>query len=159
MERKTRLKANKALLLLSFLLYCSCDGLIFHSFLPVASDGWNRSDTLAFVVEKGFAEDSVAMLSLETRTKAMFPYRDIVVALELADTAGAVFHKDTLVCAVYDGTGRRAGSTVGVIYQQSGEPVELPLPYYENILRITHLMPDTVLCGVADVGIRIVSKD
>ena len=159
MERKTKPKANKALLLLSLLLCCSCGGLIFHSFLPVASDGWNRSDTLAFVVEKGFAEDSVAMVSLETRTKAVYPYRDIVVALELADTAGVVFGKDTLVCAVYDGTGMRTGSTAGVIYQQSGEPVEVPLPYYKNILRIAHLMPDTVLCGVADVGIRIVAAD
>lgn len=159
MEGRARLKASKAFLLLSCLLCLSCEGVIFHDFCPVGSEGWNRNDTLEFVFEKSIAEDTQAMLSLETRTKAIYPYKDIVVALEVVDTAGAVFRKDTLSCAVYDDTGRRTGSTAGIIYQQSCEPVEVSLPYYKSVLRITHLMPDTVLCGVTDVGIRIVAAD
>ena len=159
MERRTSLKASKALLLLPLMFCLSCEGVMFHDFRPAGSEGWSRDDTLEFAFEKVLAGDTLVLVSLETRTKNIYPYKDIVVALEAADTAGTVFCRDTLSCAVYDDAGRRAGSTAGVIYQQSGEPVEVALPYYKSFLRIMHLMPDTLLRGVTDVGIRITAVD
>lgn len=159
MGRKISLRANKIFLLVLLCLYCSCDGVLFHDFRTVAVDGWGRCDTLEYVYEKGFVKDTAVLLSVDVRTVASYPYKDIVVAVEALDTAGGVFCKDTFVCAVYDDNGRRVGHTAGIIYQQSSESMAISLPYQTNLLRLSHLMPDSLLCGIFDVGIKICSEN
>lgn len=159
MARRTRTKVNKILPVLSLLLLCSCEGVLFHEFRPAGKSGWNRFDTLEFVYDKSLVKDTAVLISVDTRTAASYPYKDIIVAIEVLDTTGAVFSKDTLSCPVYYDDGRRRGHTAGILYQQSGEPAEIDLPHQKNMLHVTHLMADTLLKGVYDIGIKIRHRD
>lgn len=155
MERKISQKVNKIVLLVFSLLCCSCEGVLFHDFCSVGTSGWNRNDTLEYIYEKDFVKDSALLLYVDTRTTAGYPYKEILLSVEALDTLGVVFYKDTLTCAVYDDKGRRAGRTAGILYQQSIEPINVFLPYQKSVFRVMHLMPDSLLCGVSDVGIKL----
>lgn len=159
MVKKISLKVNKFFLLTALLLCCSCDGVLFYDFCTVDTDGWHRNDVLEYVYEKDFVKDTTVHFSVDTRTVASYPYKDIVVSVEALDTMGTVFYKDTLTCAVYDDNGRRVGHTVGLMYQQSSESIEILLPHNRTILHVTHLMSDSTLHGVSDIGIRICRKN
>ena len=155
MERKISQRVNKIVFLLFSLLCCSCEGVLFHDFCSIGTDGWNRNDTLIYIYEKDFVKDSALLLYVDTRTTAAYPYKDILLSVEALDTVGAVFYKDTLTCAVYDDNGRRVGRTAGIIYQQSIDSINLFLPHRKSIFRVIHLMPDSLLYGISDVGIRL----
>ena len=145
--------------MLSLLLLCSCEGVLFHEFRPAGKSGWNRFDTLEFVYDKSLVKDTAVLISIDTRTATSYPYKDIVIAIEALDTAGTLFFRDTLSCPVYYDNGRRKGHTAGILYQQSGEPAEIDLPHQKSILHVTHLMADTLLKGVYDIGIKIRHRD
>ena len=110
---------------------------------------------MEYIYEKDFVKDSALLLYVDTRTTAGYPYKEILLSVEALDTLGVVFYKDTLTCAVYDDKGRRAGRTAGILYQQSIEPINVFLPYQKSVFRVMHLMPDSLLCGVSDVGIKL----
>ncbi len=155
MVRKISQRVNKIVLLVFSLLCCSCEGVLFHDFCSTSTDGWSKSDTLEYVYEKDFVKDSALLLYVDTRTIAGYPYKDILLSVEALDSIGTVFYKDTLICAVYDDAGRRIGKTAGVMYQQSIEPINVFFPYQKTVLHVMHLMPDSFLYGVSDVGIRL----
>ena len=159
MKRRVSLKVNKILLVFSLLFYCSCEGLLFHDFCTIGTDGWGRGDTLEFVYEKGFVKDTSVLFSVDTRTVASYPYKDIVVFVEALDSMGMSFYQDTAVCAVYDTDGHRIGHTAGIVYQQSSNLVALSLPYQKTRFRLTHLMADSCLHDIYDVGVRIRRED
>ena len=124
MARRTRTKVNKILPVLSLLLLCSCEGVLFHEFHSTGKSGWNRFDTLEFVYDKGFVKDTAVLISVDTRTAASYPYKDIIVAIEVLDTTGAVFSKDTLSCPVYYDDGRRTNNNLHGVVRLYFHPFE-----------------------------------
>lgn len=142
------------MLFVAGLLLASCDGTLFHAYRSVGG-AWHKSDTLFFNNISGSCDVQVLELSVGVRHSAAYPYKDLWLQIEglLGDS---VVELDTLCCRIYDGDGRLEGSTAGALYQ--AEYFCKTLSWGNNrAVRINHIMGDTVLCGVYDVGIRLAS--
>lgn len=151
---------SRALLLFSavVLLLSSCDGSLVHSYRSTGGE-WHRNDTLVFTNTLLYKEVSSMELYAGVRCSAAYPYKDLWLQVELlcGDSATVVL-RDTVQCAIYDTDGRHHGTTAGTLYQSEHFVTSLELPHNTPFdVRITHLMGDTLLRGVYDVGIRLAS--
>lgn len=157
-ERAVRQKASKLLLLLLFML-TACDNTLFHKFVSLESGVWNSTDTLAYCFEGVPARrgEGCYSIRMEVRTTADYSYRNVVMRVEafaLGDTLPQV--ADTLMCEVYDNSGRRNGSTAGILYQTESETTALPSLIGDTLLfKVTHIMADSALNGISDVGLKL----
>ncbi len=142
--------------MLAVLLLASCDGTLYHSYRSVGGE-WHRSDTIEFFPPFDGECPAPMGLFVGVRYSSSFSYRNLWLQVEkVADDS--VVWRDTLCCAMFDNDGRRNGSTAGVLYQlESPAGVQNLLCDKPCIVRITHIMNDTLLRGVYDVGIRFAS--
>ncbi len=152
-------RISRLLSVFAILLLSSCDGTLFHRFREVKDTVWHNSDTLEFVYS-GSRRECVADALFEVRCDASYPYRFLNVRIEVCrPSGGEPLMADTLCCEVYDMTGRRNGSTSGLLYQLSSNPLSLgTLASDSLLLRLVHIMNDTSLEGISDVGIKIVES-
>lgn len=152
---KKRSKLIAALLLGGLLL--SCGGSLCHSYRSVGG-AWHKADTLVF--EQLFEWDgpAVAELYAGVRYSASYPYKNLCLLVEVMSGNDSVFKRDTLCCDLYDDDGRRNGATAGTLYQSEYFVSSVKVPYYEPFkIRLSHLMSDSLLQGVYDVGVRLAS--
>lgn len=142
-------------LLLLLLLLCGCDGTRFHSF---SSQGgvWRRDSIAEFIYCARYTPDAVHGLQVEARTDATYRYKNLVVCADFFNMNDSLLACDTLSVTVYCDDGRRAGSTAGLLYQQQSNVVLPEVSFRDSVvIRLYHLMPDEVLKGVHDVGIKL----
>lgn len=161
MLRKIKNKATllkTECLLLSAVLLASCDGTVYNRFGAVDSSSWSQRDTLSFVYE-GTGKSAGAHLNLEVQVRynSGYRYKNLNLRVEterLSDST--LLSVDTLCCRVFDDAGRRLGSTAGAIYQGSCGSVGIAAsPADTLLLRVSHIMADSCLSGVCDVGVRL----
>lgn len=155
-------KAHSILLALLLPVLVSCGQVVFHDFVSLESAVWSSTDTLDYLYDGALDRKSTAgyELSVELRTDASYPYKELTVRVEsFCMRSGDIISADTLVCPVYDGEGRRRGSTAGMLYQVSSGPLYVPKGSGDSILfRVTHAMHCGSLSGVHDVGIRLTAS-
>jgi gliding motility-associated lipoprotein GldH len=145
--------------LLSLTLLLSCDGRLFHSFRSIDGCAWDSKDTLEYHYEGSPLVSGTDGMELcfEARCSSAYRYEHLVVCAVTSDMNDSILSCDTLSVRVYDSTGRMCGATAGAFYQYSSEPVYIPVSSTDSVrIELTHLMKDSVLCGVNDVGIRLV---
>lgn len=157
-----RLKANKWLLLLLVMLFAACDSTVFHRYASFESRIWNRADTLCYRFDNSSSMRNGHMYSIciEARTTAGYKYRNMVVRVE-AFASGDTLPQavDTLLCEVYDGGGRRKGSTAGLLYQVESEVKPLPELVGDTLtFKVSHIMEEDTLDGIADVGLKLMRR-
>lgn len=145
-------------LLLSALLLASCDGTVYNRFGAVDSSSWSQRDTLSFVYE-GTGKSAGAHLNLEVQVRynSGYRYKNLNLRVETARFSDStILSVDTLCCRVFDDDGRRLGSTAGAIYQGCSSGVDIAVsPADTLLLRVSHIMADSCLVGVCDVGVRL----
>lgn len=148
-------KANKVLFffLLSFMNF-ACDGKLYHSFITLGGE-WAKSDTLDFVCNvQGNVKQYDA--NIELRCDSYFPYHDLWLRVVALSSSGESFYCDTVKCPVYGSDGSRNGSTIGQLWQLGVSIDAIPAYSGDSLLiRVNHLMNDSVLTGIYDVGIRL----
>ena len=149
-------RLNNLLLLGAALLVLSCDGSIFHNYRSV-NGGWSRGDTLRFVCPPvGGEVPLTADVSVGVRYSAAYNYKTLPLSIT-ARIGCETIACDTVFCDIYSSNGRRNGATGGLLYQ-----AEFPVPGMQVqlsdtlSLSVVHLLPDSLLSGVSDVGIRLV---
>lgn len=162
---------KKPLLLLLFLLplFAACrQGVVCHRYCSIPDEGWDSSDTLCFDVGM---KDSLGhyALSVEVRNRNDYPYRNLGLRLLLSLPCG----KDTLSpvlppqeteyrlnLTLADTLGNWNGSGCGGLYSSSF-PVSRFTVGHAGIcrIRIVSDMPDEVLKGINDIGIKIVIEE
>ena len=145
-------RASSFLLLL--LVLCSCDGTLFHSFRSV-DGGWQRGNQLEYIYDGGYMDSSACGFYVEARTTANYLYKNLVVRAEFLNMRDSLLSVDTIPLVIYNDNGRRTGATAGMLYQQKSEFGVLKLPVDTLVIRLSHIMPDDTLEGVADVGVRL----
>lgn len=146
MRRRRQISKWTSSLLLILLLTVSCQkNTIYHSFQPVNSTGWNKSDTLTFSLEEAFITSSY-QYEIGIRHKDSYKYRDIWLTI----------NQDTLHLYLADSKGNWKGSGIGEIRQLT-YPIKLHSLPQDSIqeLRITHIMQDNPLYGIHDIGLKI----
>lgn len=157
-----RLKANKWLLLLLVMLFAACDSTVFHRYASFESRIWNRADTLLYRFGKvpSMRNGHIHSICIEARTTAGYKYRNMVVRVE-AFASGDTLPQavDTLLCEVYDSNGRRKGSTAGLLYQVESEVKPLPELVGDTLtFKVSHIMEEDALDGIADVGLKLMRR-
>ena len=152
-------------LLLAVLLLASCDGAVYHRFEQVSNEGWSHADTLSFVYEGSTILSSgkdvapIAM-TLNVRYGAGYKYSNLYVLVESFKADSLLLSSDTLCCPIYDERGRRLGSTAGSIYQNKSQTVPLQATCADTLVfKVSHLMNDTFLQEVLDVGLKLTSTN
>lgn len=148
------------LLLLAVLLLVSCDGTVYHRFGQVDGDGWSPADTLSFVYEGAAVpsskETAPMAMTLNVRYGAGYKYRNLYMLVESFKADSVLLSTDTLCCPIYDERGRRLGSTAGSIYQNKSQTVPLLATCADTLVfKVSHLMNDTFLQEVLDVGLKL----
>ena len=155
MARATKTKrASNALLFIAALLLAACDGTLHHCYRSVGG-AWHKSDTVEFSLPIA-AGDSLE-LYVGVRCSSAYAYKDLW--LQVGCFAGdTLVGCDTLCCPIFDKDGRRNGSTAGVLYQSEYFfKVQKFAGDRPRAVRLHHLMSDSLLRGVYDVGVRLAS--
>lgn len=145
-----------ALLLVSTLLL-ACGGHSLHSYQSVGGE-WHRGRSLSFVQDSASctAADTLA-LYVGVRYSAAYKYRNL--CLQVTGIAGydSIISRDTICCDIYDAAGHHNGSTAGALYQAEYYVAPVPAPRNNaHTIRLQHIMQDSLLQGIYDVGIRLV---
>ena len=144
-KNKTSLLKSLILLFIAS-LYTACDEqTVYHSFQSLPTEGWQRNDTLFFNVS---VADSATLynVSVEVRNRNNYPYSPEVPNIK----------RDTLELRLADNAGIWLGDGWGGLYQST-----LPAGFIrigkagEYRFKIIHLLPDEVLPGINDVGIKL----
>lgn len=157
-EGVRRLGVSKLFLLLLFML-AACDGTVHHSFKPVPRSGWANVDTVEYIYYGSTRGDSLngVDVTMQLRYDGSFKYKELRVRMETAKVATyEILSVDTLLCSIYDDGGQHRGATVGAMYQIESEKVRVAASPRDSLLvRISHIMPDSCVEGIYDIGVRI----
>ena len=148
-KKQNTLSRLSALLLLAaaFLTtIMSCqNGTKYHTYIPVDPDDWKRTDTLVFTLPQALPP-SLYLFEIGIRHDDSYLYRDLWL------TTGS----DTLHLYLADSIGNWKGNGIGNIrlFTAPVRPLHSPHDSLHGI-RIRHIMRDTPLKGIHDIGIRI----
>lgn len=156
--RTLQQRLNNLFLVWMLLLFASCQEPIrYHSYQPVSSTGWDREDTLSYLflspLPNGDYEMQIGMRHIES-----YPYRDIWLGLRTNWEGDSLYHTDTLHLYLADERGDWYGTGMGGVVQfAQKESVTWSLrdSISKPVIQIFHLMNDSVLKGISDVGIRL----
>ncbi len=150
-------RLRNSLILAVTLVWTACQSnTIYHSYQPVPTEGWAKSDTLVYTLPDSIATGTYA-LEIGIRYGTAYPYRDLwlTIAHNLQDSL--TYSTDTLQVFLADEKGKRTENSPSGLFQFTC-PYSKPLPINEKsgrALYIKHFMADSLLVGINDVGIRI----
>ncbi len=142
-------KNNHSFLLLMpivtiILLLSACDGrTVYHTYLPIPLEGWNKTDTLVFTVP---IQDTVSTfhLSVEVRHREEYPYTNLFLFI----------NNDTVEYTLADKKGNWKGIGISAIYQNKFPYRTIRIQHPDTIVfRISQGMADPLLHGIQDIGI------
>ena len=154
-------KTNLWTVCVAVCLLAACHGqTVYHSFLPVSSNGWSNEDTLTFHI--GFndsTETNIPDATVEIRYENSYPYQDLYLFVCHNLNDSAQWENDTLHLTLSDEHGNKTGKGWGGLYLATTSLAPLRnCPSGERTLKIVQGMTDTLLQGIHDVGIHVTSE-
>lgn len=139
--------------LMLFLSGCQDDGTRYHRYCATPSEGWKATDTLWLQLPVHFTYHKFAM-QVGVRHNAAYPYRDLWLAVIHPLTPA--LRPDTIHLWLADEQGNWLGEgTANCLYQREVSAGETICFSADSVLQIVHLMKDSVLTGISDVGIKL----
>lgn len=121
-----------------------------HYFQPVNTEAWHRSNTLHFAVPPT-ESDTLHQLNVEVRINRRYAYQDLWLLLQQHDAS----HTDTLHLLITDVNGNFTGEGRDLLTYSINLPHPILLSTTDTTrLSITHLMDETSILGISDIGIR-----
>ena len=137
---------------------CMPQGVRYHSYVPVPYQ-WKATDTVCIVLPDSMTADRYHM-TVEVRNTAIYDYSDLWLAMQKRCVADGIERTicDTLHLKLIDDRGRWYNeSSVGVHYQSSHPMGDMLIKEaeYSYEFRFWHLMSDSTLLGISDIGIRL----
>ncbi len=144
-----------SIFILAMFLLCACNDVRFHAYQSLRGE-WLRSDTLQFAYCNASPSANDISAQVELRCDAEYIYRDLWVAVEMLSANSSCFFTDTLQIPIYDSEGVPQGSTVGVLRQLNASIDSIISLQPDDTLRVRiyHIMDDTLLRGIYDVGVK-----
>ena len=134
---------------------CESGPTVFHAYHSFGQEAWARHDTVVFNVE--IPDSSVAYtLHIEARNSNHYRHSALPLALRLSEGDSTVLYTDTLPLIFADDNGIWTGKGLGRLYQTETEAGNLTFRHTGmHRLRLTYLLPDSLLTGISDIGIRL----
>ncbi len=150
-----RLKNNLTIAVVCLLAACQ-GNTIYHSYQPVPTEGWAKSDTLVYTLPDSIQAGNY-LAEINIRCHESYPYRNLWLAIDYNLQDSLTFTTDTLQLFVANIKGEKAENSPGRLHQYI-------LPY-DKLLSISQksgrsfyirqLMADSLLTGVSDAGIHL----
>lgn len=133
------------------------EGLSFHTYCSIAPEGWQNQDTLDF--ELCIRDSAVCYaLTVEMRNRAEYPYLNLPLSIAFVDSVGTLLACDSIQLLLADGQGSWRGKGWGGLYCSAKEAKPICVPYSGRYtLRLSYALPDSLLPGLSDIGIRLES--
>lgn len=148
--------AKGFLLPVAALLLGACNGqTAYHAFRSLPDRGWLRQDTVNFQVE---VPDSFTTYSLyvEVRNNAAYPYRNLPLSVTGYTPDSLRLPADTFQLMLADTLGRWNGQGWGGLYQAAFQAGNVSIGKAGTYrFQVAYTLPDTLLKGISDVGIRL----
>lgn len=146
-KHQTIIKIVTSFILLLSTVSCQQD-TIYHSYQPVESTGWDKNDTLHFLLPNPIHRESHEF-EIGVRHQYSYKYKDVWLTI----------NQDTIHLYLADSTGNWKGNGIGEM-RQFTQSIQLNQAPYDSIqgFHLTHIMRDSLLTGIQDVGIRIKKK-
>lgn len=143
---------NKYFLLILLCLLLACENnTLYHSFHPVDSAGWKKNDTLIYTIPSTvFANHP--QFEIGIRHKDSYPYRDIWLSISHSGKT------DTIHLYMANVNGSWKGHGIGENRQYSEELTDVSLNDATDslsVIKLVHIMQDSILNGISDIGIHI----
>ena len=147
MKRRNH-KTNRVgyILLTLWLAVSACqNNTYYHSYQSVSTAGWHKNDTLVYSLP-----NAINLLDYELeigiRHKDTYKYRDLWLTI----------NEDTLHLYSADSIGKWKGKGIGNTRQLT-YPWDINRPSQDSIseLRIIHIMKDSILSDIQDIGLQI----
>ena len=148
------IRKTGCLFLLLLFAFTSCEkDMVYHRYQPIPFEGWNRKDTLIYVLPGGLTGKTYR-LEMGIRHNETYPYRDLWIEIyHLLIPYGT---HERLHLYLADETGNWKGKgNAGSLYQYTASGFTLNLQPGDSILQIVHIMETDLLEGITDVGIRL----
>lgn len=151
-------KVSKHFWLFAFLFAMAVGGCSLSHDYRSTGGAWHKSDTLLFGHHIDTEVDNLVDVFAGIRYSAAYPYKDLWLQIDVV-AGDSLVSRDSICCDIYDENGRRNGTTAGILYQEEYFVSSIEIPYCQPFdIRLTHLMGDTLLQGVYNVGIRLVPR-
>lgn len=156
LKHKTFLRKSLILLFIASLCTACDEQTVYHAFQSLPAEGWQQKDTLFFNVT---VPDSATLydVSVEVRNRNNYPYQNLPLLIYYDSPEARNIRRDTLELRLADKAGIWQGDGWGLY--QSAFPAGLIRigKAGEYRFKITYLLPDEVLPGVNDIGIKLSS--
>mgnify|MGYP002623964298 FL=1 len=147
----TRVKCIAAALCTALLAACHSDTL-YHTYLPLPSEGWQATDTLRFDLPELTDAHSGHVL-VDLRVSEQIPYR--LLRLVLEQRTDSIRLRDTLAIPLADHQGQwLAKGTVLHEFETESVPLRLPSQQPRQLL-LYHIMSRQTMPGVTEAGVRV----
>lgn len=134
----------------------ACDKqTVYHAFRSVPQEGWKRQDTLFFDVAVPDSQ-TYYKLTVEIRNRNTYPYQNINLSVDYEDPESKRVQVDTLKAVLASKEGIWKGDGWGGLYQSAFSAGSIKIGRSGNYLfKIAYTLPDEILPGINDVGIKL----
>ena len=127
------------------------NGTIYHPSRPTEEIGWSIHDSLFYTIPT-YILPSSCKLNIGIRHTETYPYKDLWIEVGSKES---IEKKDTFHLYLADQDGHWTSNTTGRLYQCNFDEGKLNLSIKDSTLYVVHLMTDTLLRGIHDVGIQL----
>lgn len=135
---------------------CGNSTIMLHSYHSFSHEEWKMQDTIDFNI---VTTDSLIdyTLTIEIRNNNYYPYQNLPVSIICTGGGGLLLHADTISLNLADEHGSWKGKGTGGLYQTGHYAGMLRIGHTDSLhhIRIAHLLPDSILKGISDIGIRL----
>ena len=141
-------------------LLASCNSQIrYHQFQHIEHEKWRVGDTLIFDIP---LTDSIKSheLTLQLRHTSRYPYTDLAFGIEILSPDSLVTESLNFDAKLVDKNGYWIGIGKGGFFQTDIGQASLPQAKAGTWhVHIFHTMRDSILTGVNDIGIKVMTHE
>lgn len=149
-----RLKVLLTMAMLLLLSACGNDETVYHQYRTVPTQGWEREDTLSFVLPDSIFTRHPYRLEIELRHTENYAYRNLWIAVVRPHSTPPIC--DTLCLELADTEGKWYGEGNSSTFYQFHAPAgDIVFSHADTLIQLIHLMTPPRLKGISDVGIRL----
>ena len=144
---------------LFIMLFAACKlQTVYHHFEPTPKNGWEKNDTISFVIGP-IAEEGRYAEDVQLRVNGEYPFTALTLLIEQEVALSQEKRVDTLFCSLFNQQGDAEGGGI-CQYQYNFRLATMELQKDEKLrVTIRHQMKREILPGIIDIGLRLRHED
>ena len=151
------MRINSFLIICFSLLMASCqNNTKYHSYRSTSTNGWHKGDTLIYQLPATL-EKGIYAIEIGVRHNSNYKYRNLWVEITENLSSSKGVKRDSIQLILADKSGKWIGTGISGLYQNDSiinKTFKVEYSYKPNIY-VRHIMRDSNLKGISDVGIKL----